>query len=63
MMAQFPFSNTAVSVTLNNLILNSQQMTQLNQVVDPLQNSANWRIDLYVSAAETIYRILITSQQ
>ena len=36
-----PVSNTAVSVTPNNLILNNQQMTQLHQVVDPLQNSAN----------------------
>lgn len=58
-----PVSDTAVSVTPNNLILNNQQMTQLYQRVDPLQNSANWGIDLYVSAAETVYEILIASEQ
>ena len=53
--------NDDISFTPNEQLLNKQQMSDLRHRVNPLQESVNWGIDLYIQATEVIYEILISS--
>lgn len=54
-----PVQNEDVPIPEIPEMLNEQQLAELHSLVNPLQYSDCWGIDLYTQCTETIYEILI----
>ena len=57
-----PLNDNSIFPLSRNLNLNAEQITHLNNQVNPLQESSVWGIDLYIHATETIYEVLCNSE-